>query len=205
MKKSMMLSIILFFMFHGIGLADAPKGVGGFVLGKHIKEYKQMLKMETATSIRNQQYIHELETKEIAGFKTGYISFGNCSELGRIVRIKLKYLNSTKKFYNSLLKRFKKKFGEPSEWRGDPFHVVIAWKWSFIDNDNNRISLILQHNTKDQEEKMGNSVKLNMTNLIEEERLCYEKKSDESGTSLKSKTHETKNKLPINWDLFIPR
>jgi hypothetical protein len=63
----------------------------------------------------------------------------------------------------------------------------------------------LQHNTKDQEEKMGNSVKLTTTNMIEEERLCYEKKSDESGKHMKMQPHEAKNNMPINWDLFIPR
>jgi len=63
----------------------------------------------------------------------------------------------------------------------------------------------LQHNTKDQEEKMGNSVKLTTTNMIEEERLCYEKKFDESGKPIKMQPREAKNNMPINWDLFIPR
>jgi len=205
MKKQTILFITVILFFYGVCFADAPHGVGGFVLGKHINEYKGMVKMETAMPIRHQEHLHDLAIKEIEGFKSGYISFGNCSELGRIVRIKLKYLDSTKKFYNLLLKRFKKRFGEPSEWRGDSFHIVIAWKWSFIDNDNNRISLILQHNTKDQEEKMGNSVKLTTTNMIEEERLCYEKKFDESGKPIKMQPREAKNNMPINWDLFIPR
>jgi len=205
MKKSMILFIILFFMFHGMGFAGAPHQIGEFVLGKHIKDYKEIVKMESALPIRHQKYLHELEAKEMEGFKSGYIWIGNCSEPGQIVRIKLKYLDSTKKFYNLLLKRFKKKFGEPSEWRGDPVHVVIAWKWSFIDKESNHISLVLQHNTKDQEEKMGNSVKLTTTNMIEEERLCYEKESDESGKHMKRKAHEAKKKVPINWDLFVPR
>ncbi len=205
MKKSMILSIALLFMFHSTGFAGTPHQIGEFVLGKHISDYKKMVKMESTIPIRHQEYLHELETGKLEGFKSGYIWIGNCSEPGRIVRIKLKYFDSTKKFYNLLLKRFKEKFGEPSEWRGDPFHVVIAWKWSFIDKEGNHISLILQHNTKDQEEKMGNSVKLTTTNMIEEERLCYEKKSDESGTHMTMQPHEAKNKAPVNWDLFIPR
>ena len=91
------------------------------------------------------------------------------------------------------------------EWRGDPFHIVIAWKWSFTDNDNNRISLILQHNTKDQEEKMGNSVKISMTNKIEEERLCYEKGFSKSEEKMRKQKHAGKKKGPVNWDLFVPR
>ena len=205
MKKETILFITIILFLYGVCFAEAPHGVGGFVLEKHINEYKEMVKMETAIPIRHQEYLHELEIKEIEGFKTGYISFGNCSDSGRIVRIKLKYLNSTKKFYNLLLKRFKKRFGEPLEWRGDPFHIVIAWKWSFTDNDNNRISLILQHNTKDQEEKMGNSVKISMTNKIEGERLCYEKKFSKSGEKMRKQKHAGKKKGPVNWNLFVPR
>jgi hypothetical protein len=41
--------------------------------------------------------------------------------------------------------------------------------------------------------------------MIEEERLCYEKKSDESGKHMKRKAHEAKKKVPINWDVFVPR
>lgn len=204
MKKQTILSILLLFVFSGMCFADAPHQVGGFVLGKHIKDYKEIVKMESALSIRHQEYLHELETKKVEGFKTGYIWIGNCSKPGGIVRIKLKYLDSTKKFYDLLLERFKKKFGEPSEWRGDAFHVVIAWKWSFIDKENNQISLILQHNTKDQEEKIGNSVKLSMTNMIEEERRCYEKKTHESRKPMNMQRHESKNKAPINWDLLVP-
>ena len=205
MKKSMLLSITLLFMFYGTGFAGAPHQIGKFVLGKHISNYKEMVIMEPSMPIRHQKYLHELETRKLEGFKSGYIWIGKCSEPGRIVRIKLKYLDSTKKFYNLLLKRFKEKFGEPSEWRGDPFHVVIAWKWSFIDKEGHHISLILQHNTKDQEEKLGNSVKLTMINMIQEERLCYEKKSAVSGEHMKVQPHEAKNKMPSSWDLFVPR
>ena len=205
MKKQIILFIMLLFIFHGMCFADAPHRIGKFVLGKYIKEFNEMVKMETALPIRHQEYLHEVETKELEGFKSGYIWIGNCSEPGRIVRIKLKYLDPTKKFYNLLLEQFKKRFGEPSEWRGDPFHVVIAWKWSFIDNENNRISVILQHNTKDQEEKIGNSVKLTMTNAIEEERLCYEKKFSQSPKHKRMQKHAGKKKTPVNWDLLLPR
>ena len=68
----------------------------------------------------------------------------------------------------------------PMDWRGDPFHVVLAWKWGFTDNDGNHISLILQHNTLDQEQKMGNSIKMTVTNWIDDEEACYLKKHPEA-------------------------
>ena len=133
-------------------------------------------------------------------FKRGLIWVGSCENPGKILRIKLKYADSSKKFYKKLLKRYKKKFGDPSEWRGDPFHIVIAWKWSFVDEDNNRISMILQHNTRDEDESIGNSVKLTVWNLIEEEKKCFKKK-----TAGETKKPKKQRKTPADWDKLIPR
>ena len=49
---------------------------------------------------------------------------------------------------DELLERYKVNLGKPDEWRGDPFNILIAWKWSFTDKDGNNISLILQHNAR---------------------------------------------------------
>lgn len=193
------------FLACGTGMAQAPHEVGGFSLGRQIAEYKDVVNMETALPIRYLEYIHEIEIKETEGFKSGLVWIGNCTSLGRIVRIKLKYSNSSKKFYDALLDRFKKRFGEPAEWRGDPFHVVIAWKWTFVDDQNNRISMTLQHNAKDEEEKMGNAVKLTMTNLMEEERACYEKKSPGSYGESGSQKQEPGGRAKVDWDMLIPR
>ena len=196
---------MIFLILNGICFAGAPHQVGGFELGKYIDEFKDMVRMQTAMPIRHQEYLNALEIKEVKGFKSGFIWTGNCLEPGRILRIKLKYADSSKKFFNELLKRFKKRLGDPPEWRGDPFHVVIAWKWSFTDKKNNRISLILQHNTKDEEEKIGNAVKLTMTNLIEKERLCHEKRSSDSQRNAGKKKHVMKDLNAIDWDRMIPQ
>ncbi len=108
---------------------------------------------------------------------------------------------SSRKVYDQLLKRFKQRFGEPSEWRGDPFHVVIAWKWQFTEPDGRCISLTLQHNTRDEEEKMGNAVKLTATHLIEAERRCFTRQHPDP-------TAEGRPQLPpgpVDWELLVPR
>jgi hypothetical protein len=193
------------FLTAGVCLARAPHQVGGFVLGEQVSEYKDRVKMETALPIRHQEYIHEVEIEEMEGFKSGLVWMGNCANPGQIVRIKLKYDNSTKKFYNTLLSRFKNQFGEPSEWRGDPFHIVIAWKWSFVDDQKNQISLTLQHNTRDEEEKMGNAVKLTMSNRMEAERSCYEKKSAEAHGKSGRQKQKAKDQGKVDWDLLVPK
>ena len=167
---------LFFFVVAGIAFADAPHQVGGFVLNQDIKKFEDRVIMDTALAVRYAENIEEVEIKFTQGFKSGLIAYGTCARAGNIVRIKLKYADSSKKFYKDLLKRFKKQFGEPDEYRGDPFHIVVAWKWSFVDQQNHRISLILQHNSMDEQEKKGNSVKLTNTNLMEEDLLCYKNK-----------------------------
>ena len=188
----------------GIGLAQAPHEVGGFVLGRHITVYNENVEMDTALPVRYAEYIKGVEIKDVDGFKSGLIGFGTCDAPGKVLRIKLKYSDGSKKFYEKLLKRYKKRFGEPDEWRGDPFHIVLAWKWSFTDKDDNRISLIAQHNTRDTEEKMGNAVKLTMSSQVDKEAACFEKKH--AGFRGKEEKKGNKKKMsPKDWERFIPR
>jgi hypothetical protein len=60
--------------------------------------------------------------------------------------------------------------------------------------------MILEHNKRAEDETIGNTVKMTMWNLIEEERNCEKEKFPEPvATSAKTKEE------PPNWDLLIPR
>ncbi len=187
-------------------LAVHPLDLAGFHLGGRIEDYRSRLRMSSDLPIRHMECIHEVEIAPISEYKSGLIAYGTCDEPGRIVRIKLKYKNATRSFYNELLSRFKARFGEPYEWRGDPFHVVIAWKWSFVDEAGNRVSLILQHNLKDEDQKMGNSVKLTLTSQIEAELACFEAK-EAAAEKERERRGETVRKPagPPDWEMLIPR
>ena len=161
--------------------------------------------METALPIRYMENIEEVEIKPIKGMKSGYIAYATCAAPGHIVRIKLKYTDSSKKFFDNLLKRTKKKYGEPDDYRGDPFHILIAWKWSFTDKEGNRISLTLQHNAQDTDEKKGNAVKLTMTNLIDEDQRCYKQKALDQREKLRQRDWKAMDPGMSQWDLFVPR
>ena len=201
MKKGTLLIFGLVWIFlTGVCAAQAPHEIAGFVLGKNIDEYRDAVVLASDMPIRHRDSIHEVQIKPIPGYKSGIVSYGTCIEKGRILRIRLKYLDTSKKFYNTLLSRYKKRFGEPSEWRGDPFHIVINWKWSFTDKDGKRISLQLQHNTKDVEEKIGNTVRLSMPDAIQAEQMCMEKKADAS-----KQRQESSSGAPPDWTLLIPR
>ncbi len=190
----------------GLGLAgEAPHQIGVFVLNQNISELKEYVIMETALPIRHMENIEEVEVKPIKGIKSGLIAYVTCSAPGHIVRIKLKYKDPSKKFYEELLKQIKKKFGKPDEYRGDPFHIVISWKWSFVDKDNQRITMNLQHNSMDTEEKIGNSIKLTNRSLIEEDLNCYKVKALDQRQKLRHRDWQVMAPGLSGWDLYVPQ
>jgi len=190
MKSIAALAFLLILTAVPAAAEEVPDHLAGFELGGQVQDYKDLVRMETMLPLRFAPFIHEVETVEIPGFKYGLLWLGNCEKPGRIVRFKMKYANSSQKFYRKVLQR---------EWRGDPFHVVRAWKWAFTDEKGNDISMILEHNTRDEAESMGNSLKLTMWDLVEKEQQCYRQKYPE-------KTEEEKMpRVPPDWDLLIPR
>jgi hypothetical protein len=207
MKKQLFLfTIIVFLSSAGTCFAaDAPHQVAVFKLNGNIADVKDYVLMETALPIRYLENIEEVEIKRIAGFKSGLIAYATCAAPGHMVRIKLKYEDSTKKFFEKLLKQIEQKYGKPDEYRGDPFHIVISWKWSFIDKDKNLISMTLQHNSMDTEEKMGNAIKLTMTSLIEKDQDCYKIKGLDQREKLRQQEDKIMTPDLSDWDLYVPR
>ena len=199
-----LLPLVLLFPNHA-SADKAPSTIAGITLGDQISRFVDLVQMETSIILRDRQYLREVRIRDIDGYKSGTVDFGTCSKPGQIVRIKLKYEYEDKNFFDQLLERFKKKFGEPDEWRGDPFHVIIAWKWSFRNEKGNSISLILQH-SRDEEYKWGNSVKLTNTTLMEQEQLCYEKKNQEKAVSEETIPTIKESKLSEkDYQRFIPQ
>jgi len=145
---------------------NVPHEISGFKLGFSIDDYEFI-------SYRN--FLKEVIIEDVGGFRKGVISYGVCERPGEIVRIKLKYRDNTRKFFNKLFKRYKQKFGEADEFTGDAFGIVLSWKWRFEDKDKNAITLELQHNLKNSDENIGNMVKLSMPDRIEAERKCFNK------------------------------
>jgi hypothetical protein len=191
-------------MLPAICAADAPHKLGGFVLGGKIDDFSDKIKQGTELPVRYAESLKEVEVQKIPGFKTGLIYYGTCDRRSIILRIEFKYDDPSEKFYEELLKRFKKRFGDPLEWRGDPFHVEVGWKWKFVDANNNDISLILKHNTRDEEKKEGNSVKMTMWNLMNEEIRCHKEKQKSSGI-LSAESERAQESGDIDWDLLVPR
>ena len=206
MKKIIFcLLLVLFLCGPNRVWAEAPHELAGFVLGGYMHNFKDQVESDTVIPVRYLESLKEVEAKEINGFKTGLVTYATCIEPARIVRLKFKYADSSQRFFEELLQRYREKLGKPDEWRGDPFHIVIAWKWRFSDKDNNRISLILQHNTKDEQEKIGNSVKLTDTTLMEKDLLCYKNKQLDYRERLRRREWKAVKPEKGGWELFVPR
>jgi hypothetical protein len=153
-----------------------PRQIAGIVMGARIDQYRDMLRTETALPVRRVESLTEVELKPMEGYQSGSLTYGNCENPGRIIKVKLRYDRDDKDFFEELFKRFKERFGETSEYKGDPFRMFLAWKWSFTDGKGNRVSLILQHNSMDDDDfPSGNVVKISHTTEIEKERRCFER------------------------------
>ena len=203
MKQGSCLVLVLLLLVGMNAYADTvpPLNLGGFKLGEDIAGYMTFIDENSFRKIRYSEYIGEAEIKSVPGFVSGSIAFGLCDQPKRIVRIKLKYDDPTRDFFDMLLKRFEASFGAPDEYRGDPFQAMIAWKWSFKSSTLGNISLILQHNTKNPDEKFGNAVKLTLTGQIEMERMCMQQKSQEKSGEDSPEPILTREAM---WKLYVP-
>jgi hypothetical protein len=98
-----------------------------------------------------------------------------------VIRLKYVFANGSREFFDRVLKEYRKRYGEPDQWRGDPFHLVLAWKWAFVTVRGERLSLMLTH-SDDDDSGRGSSVKLTNWTLWERERQCYERSHPPLGT-----------------------
>ncbi len=177
-----------------VSALEAPTEIGGFKLGEHITEY---------SDIEYSNYLKEVVINDWYGFRKGIISYGTCAYPGRIVTMRMKYADPTKEFYNELLNKFKERFGKPDEWHGDAFGVLYSWKWHFVDASNRRVTLNLQHNLQNDNQNIGNMVKLSYPELVEEEQLCFNRFCEENKSA--EQKEKIKERMQPDWDYMIPR
>jgi hypothetical protein len=182
--------------------AESPREIAGFRLGAKVSDYKDSILPETALPVRHAEFLSEVDIKPPAGFKSGYITYGNCDQAERVVRIKLKYDREDKEFFNDLMERFKEKFGNPAEYKGDAFRACLAWKWNFNEASGDKIGLLLEHNCEQDEDiSSGNSIKLTLKSEMEKERSCFDKKYNDAK---QGENPDEKAKAKPDFKSFVP-
>lgn len=172
----------------------APKEIAGIVLGSQVDAYPDIVRSN---------FLSDVVITDWHGFRKGVISYGTCRYNGQILKMDMKYEDSSREFYKTVLDKLREKYGEPTSWNGDSFGVMLIWKWQFVDSEQNRISLTLQHNGKNSNETIGNMLKLSLPEKIEEERICF------SDMCAKHKEKVDASRLlelkKTDWSYLIPR
>lgn len=184
----------IFISAGAVSSVEIPHEIGGFRLGEDITEYSE---------IEYSNYLKEVVVTDWHGFRKGIISYGICAFPGRIVRISMKYEDSSKDFFDVLLKKYRNKFGKPTLWGGDAFGILSKWKWIFVDENNRRVNMILQHNLKNDNENIGTIVKLYYPEREREERLCFIEQCEINKSEEQQK--QILERKEMNWDYLIPR
>jgi hypothetical protein len=172
---------------------NVPHEIAGIVLGTSIDDYPDIIRTN---------FLKEVVVTDWHGFRKGIISYGTCKYIDRILKMDMKYQDKSKEFYQKLLKEFREKFGEPDSWNGDSFGVLHIWKWHFVDEDQNQVSMALQYNGKNSDETIGNVVKLTYPQKIEEERLCFVELCHNKASSDEKRREELKK---FDWSHLVPR
>jgi hypothetical protein len=190
--KKITLLFCLFLSVQSSALADefrVPSSVGGFTLNSQIKDY-------SVSSYEN--YLKEVIFTELEGFRKGFITYGVCNRPGEILRIKLKYQDRSHQFFEQLLKKYRESFGQKPKFNGGTFGNVKSWKWSFTNDQDQRVTLVLQHNLKDSDESVGNMLKLTLPDQMNAERLCFNKTHPQKSDSDLSESE-------TDWTKLIPQ
>lgn len=199
MKKPILMNYILAILLSFLSPCmlfanDIPHEIGGFVLGSDITDYPD---------IEYSNFLKEVVIYDWHGFDKGILSYAICENPGEIVKIKLKYSNSSKKYFKVLFKKYKEKYGKPTKWKGDSFGILHIWKWNFLDKNNNKVHLILQHNTKNPNENNGNMVKLYLPDQISREQACFSQQCTQNISEEEKKKRIERKKS--DWKFLIPQ
>jgi len=155
-----------------------PMTLAGIKLGTDIKQYSSFCNMHLASPSPDVPFMSEthLVPGFISGIRGGSLGYANCSNLDKVVRIKLKFYDRSQELFDKLLKKYKKAYGNPDSYEGDAFKNVIAWQWNF-NHDGQRVSLMLMWSRK-LEIRPGVSIKMSLDSMIDSEYECYKVKMD---------------------------
>ncbi len=181
-----------------LAATDAPKTLAAYTLGQDVSSSAAYLDMDSAGTIWNQEWFKQVAVKNLPGFHNGYLIYGNCNETGKIMRIKLKYEDSSLAFFERLQQVLQRRYGR-GEWRGDPFGTLHTWKWGFTDENGDSISLILQHYSgNDTSYTEGNSIRLANRTAMIREKACGETREKGKGR------RKGMGKVP-SFDWYLPK
>lgn len=111
MKKTVVTGLVLALLFTAAPLMagqNAPESVAGFTIGKNISSVRSLLQMDSQASPWQEEYLKRIAIRELEGYRGGYLVIGNCKRKDIILRMKLKYDDSSMDFFNQLYSKIEK-------------------------------------------------------------------------------------------------
>lgn len=192
-------------MWAGAAAQSPPREIAGYRLGTTITSYGDRIAPEGSFAVRLRPYLREAAVSVPEGFASGYVVYGTCEAPGTIVRIKVKYEDDRRAFFDRLLEALKKRYGTPSQYVGDPFQAYVAWKWTFDVSQTEKITMIVSHYDGDDEEHtQGNALKLSLTSQILQESRCYEtQRRGEQAEDRKEKPKGAPDGVPADAEAWL--
>jgi hypothetical protein len=185
--------------------AEGPLELAGIRLGESVDAFKDKLLTDKVDKAFLRPYLGIMPMVPVPGYRSGYVDFGQCAKPGRIVRIKMNYVDDSLTFFNRILEALKKRYGEPAQWRGNAFGTLRTWKWSLTAPGGQHVSLILMHyEGEDGAFTEGNSIRIAATDMVREEEHCHAVQSETAkGRSDAKKEGADLKALGLDW--FLPR
>jgi len=128
-------------------------------------------------SVDGAPWVKRVPVKRDKYFSGGYVLVGTCAAPGRVVRIKLRYVNPDVDYFRTLAGDLLKLYGDPTEYKGDFDGRTMGNKWAFTDGETRPVSLILQRTeAEDPEIGTGNTIKLTNWGLLEADRTGWQER-----------------------------
>lgn len=198
MKKLLIACVIL------AGLAvtaahaeEVPRTLAGVTLGEDFSKYENLCRMDFFGNSSDILFLKEAPLKHgaIPGIRGGDLYTTTCAHPNKVVRIKLKFMDRSKDLFEDLLKRYKKRYGDPDSYKGDAFRNVIVWEW-VIKDDTRNVNLTLTYSI-DPEFRPGVTVKMTDVTMLREDYKCYLAKHP--GKKRKKMKHR------LDLDDYVPR
>lgn len=184
--------------------ADAPLTLAGIRLGDTLDAARARLRPLDADPECHRCGLAMAFVAPTAGFRSGYVDYGQCANAGRIVRVKMHYRDASLEFFNRILAALKKRYGEPNQWRGNAFGTLRTWKWSLTTADGTPVSLILMHYAGDDGAfTQGNSIRIAATDLVRQEERCLADRKNVPDKADTVPSGAAPEKLDLEW--FLPQ
>lgn len=178
MKKAVIIMVLALVLSASAALAggDVPVTLAGITLGDDVKKYAACCDMQQAHPLPDAPFLTEVHLKSdfVPGIRGGSLTYANCDDIGKLVRIKFKFHDRSEKLFKKLLEKYEAAYGKPDSYEGDAFRNIIAWKWNFV-SGGDRVSLLLMWSRR-KEMRPGVSIKMTLESVMSSEYLCYEEK-----------------------------